>query len=79
MSKRTCGNCEWLIFFEGVCSNKESPYFQNDVSYGFGCRYFELMKSCPTCKHHLGDWLCDISLEHECRDGKFEAWEAAEK
>ena len=30
---------------------------------------------CETCRHHLGAGVCAVSLEMECRDGNYEAWE----
>ena len=32
-------------------------------------------RTCATCRHDLGGGQCARSLERECRDGGFEAWE----
>ena len=36
------------------------------------------MNTCKTCRHYLGVGQCAVSLEHECQDGGYEAWEAEE-
>lgn len=36
----------------------------------------EIIRSCETCRHYLGDGHCGVNLELECKDGGYEAWEA---
>ena len=33
------------------------------------------MNTCETCRHYLGGGQCAVSLEQECKDGNYEAWE----
>ncbi len=35
-------------------------------------------RSCDTCRYYLGGGQCAVSLEHECKDGDYEAWEEKE-
>lgn len=37
------------------------------------------MKTCDSCREYLGGGSCNLSMEMECRDGGFEAWEEGEK
>ncbi len=34
------------------------------------------MNTCETCRYYLGGGQCAVSLEQECKDGNYEAWEA---
>ena len=33
-------------------------------------------RCCDTCRYYLGGGQCTVSLEQECKDGGYEAWEA---
>ena len=36
------------------------------------------MRTCSTCRHHLGGGACRLNLESECAAGDYEAWERRE-
>lgn len=61
-----CSECGWEHKGED-----EPKYCQH-----CGARMDAEAPTCDTCRHHLGGGQCTRSLERECRDGGFEAWEA---
>lgn len=75
-AKRVCGYCKWMAWPEDVCTNARSARCADFVTAAErACERFEAARCCATCRHSLGADMCGVSLEQECRDGGFEAWE----
>ena len=73
----SCGFCRWWSWPGETCFNGASPFYADCVkAFDRACRYYTPARGCMTCRHYLEGGQCAISLEQECRDGGFEAWEA---
>lgn len=74
--QRACGFCRWMAWPEEVCTCADSRHCADFVtSSAQACAHFAPTHCCATCRHSLGAGQCAVSLEQECRDGGFEAWE----
>lgn len=79
MTVRRCGHCRYWSWPGETCFNGASARYADYVPADcVGCRLFTAARGCGTCRHDLGGGHCRISLEMECRDGGFEAWEERE-
>ena len=73
--ERNCGTCRWRNAFTGACCNSDSEYRADFTERESVCGAYT-PKTCATCRHYLGGGYCGSSLERECAESGYEAWEA---
>lgn len=74
MNTRVCGYCRWMAWPDEYCTQHHT-----EVHHRAGaCDLYQPTRVCATCRHYLGGGQCGVSIEEECRDGGFEAWESGD-
>lgn len=74
-----CGYCRWWSWPGETCFYGAASRYADYVrAFDPACAHYATARGCITCRHYLDGGQCASSLEQECRDGGFEAWEGRE-